>query len=494
MGRRRFDRLNLPIAIAALFLSQAPARAQTADAPLAARVAAILAQAPAGTRYGLVVTDMAGQELLAIAPDQRFIPGSNTKIYTTATAWSRMAALDAAPSGAGVRLEPVKKKGRADLILVGRGDARLSSADDCKTDCLATLADAVAAKAKRLHDVIGDDTLFPDQRWSPGMSWNNIPTESGTGISALTLDDNELPLMVTPGAIGAAPRIEGLPYYAIENRAVTVAGNEARIDYWRDPATSLVRVTGTIGAEAPPHKLRLGIDDPAHYAAWRLRAMLEARGVKVKGAVGSRHRPLLPGDDPKERGGAPVQKPAQVPLLAELPSLPLAEDVMITNKPSQNLHAELLLRRLGALEGSGSIADGQAEVDRLAAQAGVPRAGYELADGSGMSSYNRTSPRATATLLRWIAAQPWGAAWRETLPIGGEDGTLRRRFKGTSLEGRIFAKTGSLNASRALSGYMLTKSGRTLIVSAIANDIANDEGGLATGPMDAALVAIAEAY
>ena len=105
----------------------------------------------------------------------------------------------------------------------------------------------------------------------------------------------------------------------------------------------------------------------------------------------------------------------------------------------------------------------------------------------------RTSPRATATLLRWIATQDWGAAWRETLPIGGKDGTLRRPFAGTSLEGRIFAKTGSINATRALSGYMLAKSGRTLIVSIIANDVAGDQGALATGPMDAALVAIAEA-
>ena len=317
------------------------------------------------------------------------------------------------------------------------------------------------------------------------MSWNNIPTESGTGISALTLDDNELPLVVTPGAIGAQPKVEGLPYYEIENRATTVAGKDGSFAYWRDPNSRLIRIMGTIGVEVPPQRLRLGIDDPAHYAAWRLRTMLEARGVKVKGAVASRHRLFLPSDN---------AQPAVPSLLAELPSLPLAEDVMLTNKPSQNLHAELILRRLGALEGSGSIADGEAVVTQLMDRAGVPRAGYELADGSGMSSYNRTSPRATATLLRWIATQEWGAAWRETLPIGGKDGTLRRRFVGTSLEGRIFAKTGSLNASRALGGYMLAKSGRMLVFTAIANDIAGDEGGLATRPMDAALVAIAEAY
>jgi D-alanyl-D-alanine carboxypeptidase/D-alanyl-D-alanine-endopeptidase (penicillin-binding protein 4) len=482
--RKRFaTRLILAVTVAGLLLAQ-PVAGQPVEPTLADRVTAILSQAPTGTRYGVIVTDMDGHDLLAMAPDQRFIPGSVTKIFTTATAWAHLAALDAAPSGALVRLEPVRKRGRNDVILMGRADARLSSADDCRIDCLATLADAIAAKTRRVHDVIGDDSVFPDQRWSPGMSWNNIPTESGTGLSALTLDDNELPLLVTPGAMGTPPKVEGLPYYRIDNRALTVTGAESRIDYWRDPNSDVVRIMGSIGAQAQPRQLHLGIDDPAHYAAWRLRTMLEARGVKVKGAVGVRHRPLLPSENPK---------PATPSILAELPSLPVADDILLTNKPSQNLHAELLLRRVGALAGSGSIADGEAVVTQLMDQAGVPRAGYELADGSGMSSYNRVTPRATATLLRWIAGQDWGGAWRETLPIGGKDGTLRRRFIGTSLEGRIFAKTGSLNASRALAGYMIAKSGRTLIFSIIANDIAGDAGGLATGPMDAALVAIAEA-
>ena len=51
--------------------------------------------------------------------------------------------------------------------------------------------------------IVGDDSWFPDERWSPGMSWNNIPTRYGTGISALTVDDNEITASVAPGAVGA---------------------------------------------------------------------------------------------------------------------------------------------------------------------------------------------------------------------------------------------------------------------------------------------------
>jgi D-alanyl-D-alanine carboxypeptidase/D-alanyl-D-alanine-endopeptidase (penicillin-binding protein 4) len=108
-----------------------------------------------------------------------------------------------------------------------------------------------------------------------------------------------------------------------------------------------------------------------------------------------------------------------------------------------------------------------------------------------MSTYNRVAPRGMIVFLRWVSAQPWGAAWRSSLPVGGVDGTLARRFKGTALESRIFAKTGTLNATSALSGYMTAKSGRTLLFSAYANDI--PEGVRATDAMDAALLLIAEA-
>lgn len=461
-----------------------PAAAQ--QVPLQQRVEAVLAQAAPGTRFGLVVVDADGREIVAVNPEQRFIPASNTKMFTTAAAFATLDVTSPdATGGAAVRLE-----GR-DVILTGNGDARLSSVADCTVDCLATLADAVAAKTHKVHDVIGDDTRYPDQRWSPGMSWNNIPTRSGTATSALTLDDNELALTVTPGAPGQAPILGGPAYYTIDNRAITVATGETRLDYDRAPNTMVVRLTGTIAAGARPELLRFGIDDPAHYAAWRFRTLLEARGVRVTGTVSARHRPLDKSDDPAIRKGAPPVRVPQPEPLARLTPPPLGEDLTVINKVSQNLHAELMLRRVGLKRGTGSIADGQVQVRAMLTAAGVPRTAYDFSDGSGMSSYNRVAPRGVTIFLRWIAAQPWGAAWRETLPVGGVQGTLSRRFHGTSLEGRLFAKTGTLNATNALSGYMIAKSGRTLTFSALANDIPEDAG--AAKYLDAALVMIAEA-
>ncbi|MFN3726247.1 MAG: D-alanyl-D-alanine carboxypeptidase, partial [Allosphingosinicella sp.] len=283
-------------AMLALALAAAPAPAVAWQPTLQERVQAELDRAGPGPRFGLVVTTEDGRELIAINPDNRFVPASNTKLFTTAAAFATLTGLDQpdAAGGAAVRLEGRRRA--PDVVLIGHGDARLSSAPDCVINCLAALADAVAARTRRVNDVIGDDTLFPDQRWSPGMSWNNIVTAYGTGISALTLDDNEMRVRVTPGAVGQRPSLEHPPYYRIVNEVVTVADGPTQIRYTRMPGSMVIRVTGRIAAAADPENLRVGIDDPAHYAATRLRTLLEARGVRVTGEVRVRHRPAEGGE------------------------------------------------------------------------------------------------------------------------------------------------------------------------------------------------------
>ncbi|HNJ48843.1 MAG TPA: D-alanyl-D-alanine carboxypeptidase, partial [Novosphingobium sp.] len=220
---------------------------------------------------------------------------------------------------------------------------------------------------------------------------------------------------------------------------------------------------------------------------------------QADGAIGEllvRHRPVVEG------GSAPALSPAKTQTFAVLvPAPPLEEEAAIINKPSQNLHAEVLLRRLGIALASrdifdaprsaqfGSLEAGLAAERAVFDTAGIPRAGYDFSDGSGMSTYNRVSPRAAVALLRWAGGRPWGAAWRASLPIGGTDGTLARRFKGTALEGKLWAKTGTLNATNALSGYFVAASGRGFTFSIFANDVPDGTSALAA--MDAALILIA---
>lgn len=465
----------------ALLIAEPPRAAQAAPPTLQQRVSTVLAEAGPGTRFGLVVATMEGEELVALLPDQRFMPASNTKIFTTAAAFDLLGDVNSPDVGSGalVRLQP-GRRGAPDVVLEGRGDARLSSAPDCVVDCLAALADAVAARTRRVRNVIANDRFYPDERWSQGMSWNNIVSSSGTAIGALTIDDNEVPMRVTSAAVGVRPNVTLAPYFTLDNQATTVADAPTALEVERLPGSKVVRLTGTVKAGETDKLLRLGVDDPADYAAWRLRTLLGERGVRVTGTIRAVHR----------TDGKTFAAPAGEPL-AKLTPAPVLNDILVINKVSQNLHAELLLRRLGKVRADGSAKDGLAVVTSMLAKAGVPPLSVQLSDGSGMSTYNRTSPRAMVTLLRWIARQPWGERFRATLPVGGVDGTLARRFATGPLRGRIFAKTGSLNATNALAGYLLTRSGRMLVFAFYANDVPDEVKAAPT--MDRALEAVAEA-
>ncbi|PTQ12250.1 D-alanyl-D-alanine carboxypeptidase/D-alanyl-D-alanine-endopeptidase [Sphingomonas oleivorans] len=478
--------------------------------PLADRVRTLLADpALEGTRWGLVVATPEGEELLAIAPDERFLPASNTKLFTTAAAFATLAGLEAADpaGGTAVRLERRPGRRTPDIALVGSGDGTLADRPDCIIDCLSMLADAVLRSGvKAVHDVIGDDRLYPDERWGPGWSWNNLQTRSGTAVSALTINDNVVALRVLPArAAGEPPETRwdqgDEDYFTLRNDAATIAQGEIDLRTERLPGSRILRLYGSIPLGAEPETIMLGVEDPAQFAAMRFRRLLEARGIRVTGATTARHRMLALADDPKSRIAAPPPFPAPLPAplpepagpaLARLEMPPLAEDLRLINKVSQNLHAELMLRRLARTRGgSGSTEEGLAVVRAMLATADIPGSAFDFSDESGMSTYNRVTPRMVARFLRWTMGQPWGAAWRATFPVGGVDGTLTRRFAGTPLAGRLFAKTGTLNGTNALSGFLTAASGRTLIFSIYANDIPS-KAESATAAMDAALQLIAD--
>ena len=473
----------------------APALADAPPSTTQAQVEVTLAAAPKGTRFGLLVVDEAGKVIVSINPDGRFIPASNTKLFTTAAAYALLPGMDQPDvvGGARVYLLPTRRKDAPDVVLLGGGDARLASAPDCLVDCLAALADAVAAKSKVVGDVVGIDAKFPDQRWSPGMSWNNFGSNDATATSALSLDSNELLVSVTPGEVTRPPVVVAPPYVTVRNEAVTVpAKGKVRLVLEHTINSREFRLYGEFPVDAGEWNERIGIDDPAHFAAWTFAGMLAARGVKVRGKIRTVHRSLMHPDglnDLVELQGLAREVTSLGPPLASLTPPPLAEDVSLINKVSQNHHAELLLRQIGSQTGAGSIEDGLAAERAVFTQAGIPREGYDFSDGSGMSTYNRVSPRAAVTLLRWVATQPWGKAWYASLPIAGVDGTLRKRFVGTPLAGNLIAKTGTLNATNALSGTFRAASGRTLTFAFFANDV--PDGQSAVPAMEAVLLLIA---
>ncbi|MBV9087542.1 MAG: D-alanyl-D-alanine carboxypeptidase/D-alanyl-D-alanine-endopeptidase, partial [Acidobacteriaceae bacterium] len=158
-------------------------------------------------------------------------------------------------------------------------------------------------------------------------------------------------------------------------------------------------------------------------------------------------------------------------VLASYESQPLLDDLQVINKVSQNLHAELVLRLLGREKGAAGTIEAGLEVLRgFLVQAGVQPEEFVFYDGSGMSRQNLVTPHAIVKLLEYAAKQPWGQAYKATLPIAGNDGSLADRFKGTVAQGHVYGKTGALGHVNALSGYATRMSGQPVAFSILANN------------------------
>lgn len=478
--------------------------------PLKLQVAKLLAD-PAVSRshWGIAVTKMDGKSIYALNAEQFFRPASNAKLFTTAAAMALLGpstTFDTRVAARGVLDGTTRLSG--DLVLIGAGDANLSGrllpyvapvdrpepppAAPSALRYLQQMADQVAATGLKVvnGNVVGDDTLFPWQPYAADWSIDDAVWGYGSPVSALTINDNQIKVTITPGNAAGKPAIvttdPSVPYYTLDLALTTGPAKSAstvRID--RALGSKTLRIDGSIAADAPPETEEVAIQDPAEYAAVAFKAMLEARGIEVTGIARAEHR------NPEDRrsyieqihepmdadlvdgrlatgcgdSGRPQLEPGEK-ILASHRSVPLLEDVVATNKVSQNLHAELLLHQLGRrLTCVGSTAQGARVVRAFLKGAGVDVDDFVFFDGSGLSGHDLVTPLATVKLLQYASTQPWFADWKSSLPVGGVDGTLAGRFTQPLLKGHVFAKTGTLGEARTLSGYIDCASGRTVIFS-----------------------------
>ncbi len=398
----------------------------------------VVARAHLGMR---VVEIQTGKVLYERNPQAWFVPASNTKLYSTALALTKL--------GSGHRFETQVVADGKDLRLVGGADPTLSgrtypyNRDAEWRDGAAAmegLADALVAKGVKVVEgsVIGDDTRYVWDPVPPGWGADDGLYEYGAPVSALMLNDNAVRLKIRPGAKPGEPAEltvnPGFEYFAIQNRVVTAdAGTPTKIRFERPVGTREVWLDGTIAVGATEAEELLAVDEPARFAAQALVETLRRRGVEVRGGAGVRHRF---GENPMACDSCEV--------LAERKSPPLSEIIQVVNKVSQNLHAEIMRR-----EGGGS--DG---MKALFAAAGITEEDTYLVDGSGLSRLTLVCPESSTKILLHLWNSPERENWLRSLPIGAEDGTLEKRFQGFSEAGRVKAKTGSLTHVAALAGYL----------------------------------------
>jgi D-alanyl-D-alanine carboxypeptidase/D-alanyl-D-alanine-endopeptidase (penicillin-binding protein 4) len=240
------------------------------------------------------------------------------------------------------------------------------------------------------------------------------------------------------------------------------AGAPASIDLTRAPGSTRLTLSGTVPAHAAAIAVEAAVPNPTAYFASTLRAALIARGIVVR-------RQAADIDS-----APPGPFPTDAPVLLTWPSASLADIGKRLMKVSQNLYAETLLRELAVSDGHQAAAREGANVVRSTLKAwGVADGGIAVADGSGLSRYNLVSPTALVRVLAHVYSDPrLKDGWMAAMPVGGVDGTLGKRLKGTPAEGRVHAKTGSLSGVRGLSGYIESAGGEWFVFSILANNFA----------------------
>jgi D-alanyl-D-alanine carboxypeptidase/D-alanyl-D-alanine-endopeptidase (penicillin-binding protein 4) len=459
-------------------------------------------------RVGIKIVSLnTGKVVYEQDADKYFMPASNMKNFTVATAMeklgpdfkfvTRVFAPAAVDSNGTIK---------GDLRILGGGDISISTAffgtspsdPDTYYKGIDRLVDAIAAAGVKRVDgnIVGDESRFKGFAIPSTWEWDDLQWYYGAEVSALPINDNAVDLSIMPGAVGAPCVVNISPapatsLYQIVNTCTTTAGNLKRsLGVNKKIDRNILEISGTLPVGDRGFSDPITITHPADLFVRMLKVRLAKRGIEVTGSARTAAR---------NESGAPNQVE-----IASLQSVPFREIAAKTMKPSQNLYTETILWTLGEQEWSkldiptvpnpsprpDSADLGLGVVKKFLISIGIPEDAVVQHDGCGMSRHDVITPSAVVALYTYMAKQsPNAQAWRDSLTIGGVDGTLANRFKGTAAAGNIRGKTGTIDQVSALSGYMTTAGGEQVIMSFLVNDI--PEGRQRTSLIDDIVVAVA---
>jgi D-alanyl-D-alanine carboxypeptidase/D-alanyl-D-alanine-endopeptidase (penicillin-binding protein 4) len=427
-------------------------------AQLGAALASLIARAVKSGQWGVLVVSLSqGDTLFDLNADTALAPASTMKVFTSAAALDYLGPTYQFETQA-LREGDVDSLGvlRGDLVLRGAGDPLLGAHDG--ENPLRILAHSVAeAGVKQVTGtVVGDGSAFESRRVPDGWLERNLSTRFARRVSALSYNQNVVSVTVRvvngKARVELYPSISGLPVSSgVTVRADSKGGS---VSIRQSGTTGAFYVSGWIGENSPARGNSVNIENPELFAAAAFREALTAEGIKVTGTrVAARTA-----SDSAAR-------------IAGLPSKPLADLVAQMNGESNNHFAELLFRNVARTTGTiGSADTGNAIMHSfLADKVGTPASDFFMADGSGLSTLDRVTPRNLVSVLGFAAKAAWATAFSASLPIAGESETLRSRMRGAPAQGRLRAKTGTTGLVISLGGYVTAADGEELAFAFIYN-------------------------
>jgi len=478
-------------------LTLIPAQAQSAES-LEARIKTIVNRPEfQHALFGVEVYSLTDDKVLyALNADKLFVPGSVTKLVTEGTAMSLLGA-DYRFRTRVYRTGPVSKTGvlAGDLVLVASGDPNLSNR--IQQDKLAyenedhaygqvfearlvpgdplvvirNLAKQVTSKGIKTIEgrVLVDVSLFPEGTREGG---------SAVVISPMSLNDNIIDVIVKPGSTAGTPAsLQPSPvttYAMFENEVQTgPADSAAEIRFVPTRAsdgTLSVKVRGTVPLNSASRPFPFAVPQPSRFAEVTFAEALRELGVEIKGSSSSGNT---------DRGALYTEENQ----MAEHISPPFAEDVKVTLKVSQNLHAAMTPYLLGALlrkEHDDALLAGFREMRKFLKEANLNVLAAAQSDGAGAGAY--FTPDFMVRYLAFMTKQKDFRRFYDSLPILGRDGTLADTGRNLPAAGKLRAKTGTnisgdlLNEQymvngKGLAGYLETKDGKQIIFAVFVNHL-----------------------
>jgi D-alanyl-D-alanine carboxypeptidase/D-alanyl-D-alanine-endopeptidase (penicillin-binding protein 4) len=421
----------------------------------------------------LVVSLDRGDTLFAHNADRPLAPASNLKLFTSAAGLFYLGPefryntylLANGPIRDGV-LE-------GDLVLYGTGDPTLS--DRFGPDVMDAFADTLVAMGIReiRGSIIGDASFFEGSGLGDGWQTSYSNAVYAAPASALSYSENIGVLEVRPGpsagTAAVATLLPGGKGIQIRNEVRTIASGRSSVRVTREGYAGPIVVSGQISRRTSRIRWSVPVAEPARFAASALKNALVERGVVAEGevkAISDRSNSPISG---RSLFAPALQSGSRIRVLAIHTSPRLLDVLEVVNKRSNNFMAEQVIRTVGRVaRGRGSVTGGASAFGHFAEEAGIAAESFEVHDGSGLSALNRTSARSVIALLSYVADSPiWTPFWHTLPETGAPDGL--RRMIGTPAEGRLRAKTGTINQVSALSGYVRAAGGERLIFSILNN-------------------------
>src|SRR6266550_222360 len=415
------------LTISSTLAAQSRPRTAPLHGSLERRLATLLDQPPFNrANWGVYVVDD-GKVLFARNADRFYVPASNTKLVVSAAATVLLPADYRVTTSVYANGKVDSGVLYGDLVLYGRGDPTWSErcfsvdslapgACDSAFTAVDAIADSIRARGLRrvTGKLVGDGSYFEPVLVHPAWNAWDLNWWYAAPVSGLGFHDNSVDFHIAPGAaVDQPPTITWSPelgLFTFENRARTVPGDSSTTigdNFFRTPGTWDIWAEGTVALGRKP---------------W-------------------------------------------------IESFALADIIFPILNSSQNWFAEMLLKILGReRKGEGSWKAGL-DVERrfLIDSVGIDSTAFALEDGSGLAAGNLVTPHAFTQLLAYMHRHPKRALFLAALPHSGQPGSLLKRFAGTAVEGRVIAKTGSIDRVNSLSGFIERPNGRTITFSIQAN-------------------------